>query len=130
MPEGREHLLSVAREVVSAGLRAPSGEGRTLAVLLAIREHVAPSQMDEFWVVLIEHSIKAISPFLAVYGDELATRRGPGPQPGSTPTNQPLDLVNEALGRASAGDYTAVADVVHRMFTLDAQQRAVALATS
>lgn len=78
MPGDREQLLSVAREVVSAGLRAPSVEDRTLAALLAIREHVAPSQMEAFWVALIEHSINTISPFLAVYGDEFATKRGTG----------------------------------------------------
>jgi len=136
MPGDREYLLPVAREVVSAGLQAPAGEGRTLATLLAIREHVAPSQMDEFWVALIEHSVNTLQPFLAVYGDEL--RAGPRPHDparqesegrqssGQELTDVPLGLVNDALAHAGSGDYEAVADVVRLMAALDDPQRAVA----
>ncbi|MEO6082703.1 MAG: hypothetical protein ABIQ18_06315 [Umezawaea sp.] len=127
MPGDREHLLSVARDVVSAGLRAPAGQERTHAALLAIRERVAPPRMDAFWVALIEHSINTLSPFLAVHGDELATQRGPSERAESTTANLPLDLVNDALAHASADDYPAVADTVHRMIMLDPEQRAVAL---
>ncbi|MDQ3579733.1 MAG: hypothetical protein M3443_19490 [Actinomycetota bacterium] len=79
--------------------------------------------------MLIQHSINTISPFLAVYGDELATKRGTGRHfdSGAAATNLPLELFNDALGHASAGDHVAVADVMRLRVTLDDQQRAVAL---
>ena len=129
MPEDRVHLLSVARDVVLAGLRAPAGQGRTVAALLAIREHVAPPQLDAFWVALIEHSINTIGPFLAVYGDEFAAKPGPIERAESATVNLPLNLVNGALAQASAGDYAAVADTVHQMVMLDPEQRAVAISS-
>ncbi|MCK2245436.1 MULTISPECIES: hypothetical protein [unclassified Crossiella] len=117
----------MAREVVSAGLRAPREQDRTTAALLAIREHVAPEQIEAFWVALIEHTINTISTFLAVYGDEVATRRTPDAPSGPVAQNLPLDLVNAALDHATKGDYTTVADLVRQMATLDDQQHAMAL---
>lgn len=127
-----EDLRFTARDVVSTALSAPAGQERAVAVLLAVRDRVAPARMDDFWVALIEHSVDILRPFLAVYGDELTNGPSlPGPsQAGHQAepvTDVVLGLVNDALAHASAGDRLAVAEVVRLIFALDEQQRAQAL---
>ncbi|MDX8141580.1 hypothetical protein SK854_05610 [Lentzea sp. BCCO 10_0061] len=46
-----------------------------LVALWEIVQQVAPPRIDAFWVVLIQHSMETVRPFLAVYGDELLARQ-------------------------------------------------------
>lgn len=48
MHQDRDHLLLIARDVVSAAMGVPAGEDRMLVALQAIMQQVAPPRIDAF----------------------------------------------------------------------------------
>ncbi|KOV87580.1 hypothetical protein [Nocardia sp. NRRL S-836] len=129
MYEDRDQLLRIARDVVVTAMEVPVGEDRMLVALEAIVRQVGPSRIDAFWVALIEHSMEAVRPFLAVYGDELLAAQKHDDDPEEPASlGRPVDMLNGALAYATKGDYEAVEGVIEWMLALEEHERNTALA--